>query len=72
MNVSLFYILLEQCYDGYCMSGGVCRISGNIRYCDCPGTHTGARCETPITAVTTTTTTTAVQGKVFHLNFERI
>ncbi|CAF0971130.1 unnamed protein product [Adineta ricciae] len=51
----------EQCYDGYCMSGGVCRTSGNIRYCECPVTHIGARCETPITGVTTTTAVPGVR-----------
>ncbi|UJR28908.1 hypothetical protein I4U23_010126 [Adineta vaga] len=45
-----------QCYDGYCLAGGICRINGNLRYCECPPLYTGARCESFAGALTTTTT----------------
>ncbi|UJR28907.1 hypothetical protein I4U23_010125 [Adineta vaga] len=49
----------EDCFDGYCSSYGVCRMNGNIRYCECHPLYTGIRCETFIGAATNTTTTTS-------------
>jgi len=56
---------IGNCPPGYCLSGSICRMNGNIAYCDCPALYTGDRCETylgivttiapPITTATTTT-----------------
>jgi len=48
------YIFLVNCPVGYCLSGGVCRINGNVPYCECPALYTGQQCEIFIGAMTTT------------------
>jgi hypothetical protein len=43
-----------DCTAGYCLSGGLCRINGNVPYCQCPASYTGERCELLIDDSTTT------------------
>ncbi len=43
-----------NCPVGYCLSGGVCRMNGNVPYCECPALYTGQQCEIFIGATTTT------------------
>ncbi len=47
---------LATCSADYCQSGGVCRMNGNLAYCECPAMYTGVRCELFVGGITTTTT----------------
>jgi len=49
-----------NCAADFCQSGGLCLMNGNTPYCVCPSTHTGPRCETLVSPLTTVTMTTPV------------
>jgi hypothetical protein len=69
-------IFLVDCTAGYCLSGGVCRINGNVPYCQCPSLYTGERCELliddstttifPMTTLTPIITTPPIGKIIFH------
>ncbi len=52
LSIKFYVIFLADCPAGYCVNG-VCRMVGNVPYCDCPPLYTGQRCDTLIGVVTT-------------------
>ena len=60
-RILFLFLAGGNCPVGFCLSGGVCTMIGNMPICQCPLTHTGTRCETEIgTQITTTATLTTV------------
>ena len=55
----LLICISGACSAGFCQNSGTCVTVGNAPTCNCPPTHTGIRCETPLGTVGPVTTTTS-------------